>query len=210
MRETRRFTEAEDAFLEANLGRLTCTNIAKHLGRNPASIVSRATTLGLRQANRTVRSFTEQDDEFIQDNAGKISLQAIAKHLGRSAGSVWGRGQKLGVWFDRKRRTARPSITRQGYVRIPIETDLGREWRFEHIHVVEQRIGRRLQVGEQIHHINLDTRDNRSNNLHLCGSVSEHNRAHNSISQLVGKLLERGAIRFDVVTGEYQLCETSK
>lgn len=210
MRETRRFTEAEDAFIKASLGRLTVTAIAQHLGRNPASVVSRATTLGLRKANRTVRSFTEEDDRFIRDNAGKISLQAIADHLGRSTGSVWGRGTKIGAWFDRKRRTARPATTSKGYVRIPIETEHGREWMLEHIHVVEQRIGRKLRPGEQVHHIDLDTGNNRSENLHLCGSVSDHNRAHTSISRLVCELLERGAIRFDVATGEYELCETSK
>lgn len=210
MRETRRFTPEEDAFIKANIGRLTITGIAQHLGRNPASIVSRATTLGLRKASRTVRRFTEEDDQFVRDNAGRVSLQSIADHLGRSTGSVWGRGVKLGVWFDRKKRTARPALTRQGYVRIPVERDGGREWRLEHIDIVERRIGRRLQPGEQVHHINLNPADNRPDNLYLCGSGAAHNRAHASLSRLVSGLLERGAIRFDTTTGEYELCETSK
>lgn len=210
MRETRRFTPAEDEFIKANISRLTCTDIAKYLGRNPASIISRATTLGLREANRTIRKFTTEDDQFISDNAGKISLQEISERLGRSTGSVWGRGKKLGVWFDRKKRTSRPAYTNTGYVRIPVETDHGREWKLEHIHVIERRIGRRLRAGEQVHHINLDTKDNGDRNLHLCGSVADHNRAHASLSRLVSKLLERGAIRFNTTSGEYELCETSK
>lgn len=208
MREIRRFTETEDKFIKANIGRLTCTDIAKRLGRNPASIVSRATTLGLREANRTVHKFTEQDDGFIRDNAGTISLQEISEQLGRSTGSVWGRGQKLGVWFDKKIRNPEGrKLRKDGYVSIRLESG---EWRHEHIVVVEQLLGRRLRNGEAIHHINLKKSDNRPSNLHLCSNGIAHNGAHTSLNRLVGELLERGIIVFNVVTGEYELCATSK
>lgn len=208
MREIRRFTTEEDEFIKANLSRLTCTDIAKHLGRNPASIVSRATTLGLREANRTIRKFTAEDDQFIRDHAGKISLQEISKQLGRSTGSVWGRGQKLGVWFDKKIRNPEGRKLRQdGYVSIRTESG---EWRHEHILVVERVLGRRLRNGELVHHINLDKSDNRPSNLHLCSDGVAHSRAHTSLNRLVGELLERGIIAFNTASGEYELCETSK
>lgn len=208
MRTIRRFTDEEDAYIKANIGELGCTAVARHLGRNPASIVSRANTLGLRTPNRTVSRFTAQEDRFIRRNAGKISLQRIAEHLGRSPGSVWGRGIKLNVWFNRKQRTARPMVTSSGYVRIPVEDNGKRRWSLEHVHLVEQSIGRRLRPGEQIHHINLNTTDNRSANLYLCSSGAAHNRAHASLSRLVEQLLERGAIRFNADRGVYELCET--
>ena len=208
MRKTRRFTEPEDEFIKANIGRLTCTDIAKRLGRNPASIVSRATTLGLRKANRKVRRFTEEDDKFIRDNAGKISLQEISKRLGRSTGSVWGRGQRLGVWFNKKTRN--PSgrkLKQNGYVVVRLKSG---EWRAEHIVIIEKILGRRLRNGEAIHHINFNKSDNRPENLHLCSDGVVHNWAHTSLFKLVGELLERGIIAFNTSSGEYELCETSK
>ena len=208
MRETRRFTKAEDEFIKANLSRFTITDIAKRLGRNPASIVSRATTLGLRKANRTVRKFTEQDDGFVRDNAGKISLQEISKQLGRSTGSIWGRGQKLGVWFDKKIRNPEGrKLRKDGYVSIRLESG---EWRHEHILVVEGILGRRLQNGEGGHHINLEKSDNRLSNLYFFRDGTAHSRAHTSLNRLVKQLLERSVITFNTDTGEYELCETSK
>lgn len=212
VRETRRFTEQEDEYIKANLSRLGCTDIARHLGRNPASVVSRTTTLGLRTPNRTVRRFTPKEDEFIRRNAGKLSLQEISKRLMRSTGSVWGRGRnKLGVFFDRKKRTARPTLTSKGYVRIPVERGGGkRRWALEHVHVVEQSIGRRLRGAEQVHHINFNHTDNRLENLHLFADGVAHNNANTSVFRLVGELLERGTIYFNRTTGEYELCATSK
>jgi len=210
MRKVRRFTEREDEFIKANIGRLGCTDIARHLDRNPASVVSRATTLGLRKPNRTVRRFTAKEDGFIRSHAGKLSLQEISERLGRSTGSVYGRGRKLGVFFDRKKRTARPTLTSQGYVRIPIEEGGKRRWTLEHIYIAEQAIGRRLQGSEQIHHINFHRRDNQLENLHLFSDGVAHNNANASIFRLVNELLGRSTIRFNRDTGEYELCETSK
>src|SRR3990167_1338574 len=208
MREIRRFTETEDKFIKANIGRLTVTDIAKRLGRNPASIISRATTLGLRETNRTVRKFTQQDDWFIRQNAGKISLQEISKQLRRSTGSVWGRGQKLGVWFDKKIRNPEGrKLRKDGYVSIRLESG---EWRHEHILMVEGILGRRLREGEGAHHINLKKSDNRPSNLYLFHDGVAHSRAHTSLNRLVGELLERSVITFNIDTGEYELCETSK
>lgn len=210
MRETKRFTEAEDEFIKTNISRLGCSAVGRHLGRNPASVVSRATTLGLRKPNRTIRKFTKKEDGFIKRSAGRLSLGEISERLGRTTSSVYGRGLKLGVFFDRKKRTARAKFTSNGYLQIPVEEDGRRRWTLEHVHIVEQRIGRRLKAGEQVHHIDIQPRNNRDDNLHLFSSNAAHSRAHSSLSRLVKQLLECGVICFNAAKGEYELCETSK
>jgi len=48
---------------------------------------------------------------------------------------------------------------------------------FEHILVAEQKIGRYLQSGEQVHHIDFDKQNNEPENL-LIVSASEHQKYH--------------------------------
>lgn len=46
---------------------------------------------------------------------------------------------------------------------------------FEHRHIMELKIGRKLMKGEVVHHINGITSDNRIENLVLCKTAGEHN-----------------------------------
>lgn len=48
----------------------------------------------------------------------------------------------------------------------------------EHRHVMEQQIGRTLEVTECVHHVNHDRLDNRPENLQLMSSWAEHQIAH--------------------------------
>ncbi len=54
-----------------------------------------------------------------------------------------------------------------------------------------------------VHHINLDTLDNRLENLWLTTSQQEHNLIHNSLTGLVKPILELGFLVFE--KGKYQL-----
>ena len=56
-----------------------------------------------------------------------------------------------------------------GYVRIKIK-DRSDGWRSEHIHVIEQSIGRPLLPTETVHHKNGERDDNRLENLELMDS----------------------------------------
>lgn len=62
-----------------------------------------------------------------------------------------------------------------GYIRVKIE---GRGWLLEHRYIIEQEIGRMLQLDEIGHHINGVKDDNRIKNLMLFISHSAHRRFH--------------------------------
>lgn len=50
-------------------------------------------------------------------------------------------------------------------------------WRYEHVVIMEEYIGRRINKNEVVHHINGDKLDNRLENLQLM-TISEHMKLH--------------------------------
>lgn len=57
------------------------------------------------------------------------------------------------------------------------EIRIGGRYKMEHVHVMEQHLGRRLTRSEVVHHKNGDKTDNRLENLEVM-TVSEHMRHH--------------------------------
>lgn len=71
-------------------------------------------------------------------------------------------------------------ISKRGYVHVRDESSPN-GWRQEHIIKIEKKIGRKLNKGEVIHHINGDKADNRYSNLKLFKSAGEHlSKGHTS------------------------------
>ena len=64
----------------------------------------------------------------------------------------------------------KPHLTNWGYFRVWVN---GKRI-LQHVHVMEQYLGRKLENGERVHHINGIKTDNRIENLRLFTNQSEH------------------------------------
>jgi hypothetical protein len=56
-----------------------------------------------------------------------------------------------------------------------------------HRHVVEQKLGRKLKPGEEVHHINRDKSDNRRKNLWVFKTRRDHKQIHQLDKDRYGK-----------------------
>lgn len=97
-------------------------------------------------------------------------------HRGRFDMAKWNIGRKNGLWKGGR------TITQHGYVLIRVGKDHRladvRGYAYEHRLVAEKKIGRQLRDGEQVHHINGITTDNRPENLEVVESFVHHRIYH--------------------------------
>lgn len=89
-----------------------------------------------------------------------------------------------------------------GYIRVKITEGKGR-WKLQHVIVMEEMLGRPLNSGEIVHHINGDRKDNRPENLFLCQSPKHHNAVHRTQDDALRRCLELGIVVFK--GGRYEL-----
>lgn len=92
----------------------------------------------------------------------------------------------IGIW-----KPEHPRADMQGYV-------------YEHTLIMEQKLKREILKEEEIHHINLNKKDNGINNLCLC-SHKEHLKIHRSIEKIIPCLLNKKIIYFDKGKKEYKV-----
>lgn len=73
------------------------------------------------------------------------------------------------------------SVASNGYVLLKMPghhlADV-RGYIYEHRLIAEEKIGRRLRNGEQVHHVNGVKTDNRPDNIEVVASIAEHRARH--------------------------------
>lgn len=78
----------------------------------------------------------------------------------------------------RNKASSRPLMSKRRKGKcIQIKTENG--WIFEHRYIMEQHLGRKLDVSEAVHHINHNRSDNRFENLEIMGH-GEHTKMHHT------------------------------
>lgn len=85
---------------------------------------------------------------------------------------------------------------------IMVRDDITKKFEREHIKLIEKSIGRKLKIGEVVHHIDCDKTNNNLNNLCLMDKTT-HAIAHTSLNALVKDLIKEGIIFFDKPDGVY-------
>jgi len=70
-------------------------------------------------------------------------------------------------------------LNNAGYIEIKKDS----KWMLEHKKVAQEVLGRELEHTEIIHHINLDKKDNRPENLALFNNQQEHIKFHLKLRQ---------------------------
>ena len=69
--------------------------------------------------------------------------------------------------------------------------------------IAEQMLGRKLERGEHVHHIDCDHSNDVPENLHVM-SASEHIKAHTTLNALAKGLMADGIIAYDRETKSYR------
>lgn len=118
-------------------------------------------------------------------------------------GNPWNRGLKLAP-----RCVGNTYINNNGYVEVWVgkyTTDGAGGYQKEHRLLLELQLGRRLNKGEIVHHVDGDKTNNSLSNLLLCSGDFDHRKVHGQLERVAMSLVRDGAIKFDHDTKQYYI-----
>lgn len=139
---------------------------------------------------------TKRHNDAISEKMKAVwQREGYRERLSKSIKSGWGKGHRKKPIGEKARR-GDYIVIKVGHGRL--------EYKFEHIMVMEKHIGREIQKGEQVHHINCIPTDNRIENLCLCEGNSGHRRIHHSVDKLLDGLIKDGIIKFNHKNKTYE------
>jgi HNH endonuclease len=80
------------------------------------------------------------------------------------------------------------NITKNGYVRVRLSNN---KWMLEHRHIMEEKLGRPLLQGENVHHINGVKTDNNPDNLELWVTLQPKGQRISDLVDYAKEILRR-------------------
>lgn len=75
--------------------------------------------------------------------------------------------------------------------------------KYEHHVIAEQKLGRKLNESEVVHHIDLDKLNNRPENLFICKDNKQHRLFHGNLERIAGEAVRKNIIKFHPDHGYY-------
>ena len=199
MPQLKRFSQSDLDFIKKNYSTLSVEDIANRLSRTPKSVRAKIERLGLGlsflERNKPFE-WTDSRIEFLKNNYTNMSDTEIGKSLGTTRSIVCRKRLDLGLRIQK----LKPYISGE-YAYQYID---GKRVRL-HDYVMEQKIGRKLEKKERVHHIDGDKTNYDISNLYLCKNSSDHMYVHSSIESVAFELVKKGVIKFNPKTGKYYL-----
>lgn len=135
----------------------------------------------------------------------KMSSGIIAEKYGCARGTVCRHLRRLGITrpeegTNSRNRNFHKKQYRSGYPvtflpNHPRANHLG--YVFDHILVLEKKLGRTPTRQEPIHHVDFDRKNCSVSNLHLCASHKAHGTVHASLENIANQLFRKGIIGFE-------------
>jgi len=153
-----------------------------------------------------------EDCGIIRTVRRNTAILAKAEHPCRACSNKRNGVLKLGrpSWNAGKRfepkKLGSEYINRFGYVMVYMGR-YGRKDKYllKHRMVAEQMLGRPLNEGELVHHIDGNKTNNEPENLFVCRDMSHHREINNYLERIAFELYERGIITFNRETGHYKI-----
>ena len=203
---------SETPVKDALLSKMPYGEIAKKLGVSESYVQQCAKKWGIKR--RVLPPL--DDNKIIEMYVNQLcSVNKIVVELGYGRPRVEKRLRDLGLMRS-STETARARadrrfrengieypIDRNGYPmsKVPEGHKTGRQmhntFMFLHVLEMEKHLGRPIQKGETIHHIDFDKRNFQIDNLYLCKNQAEHAKIHNSLESVCGDFVKRGVTEFD-------------
>lgn len=151
----------------AVLFRISTSTVRRHLRANGCDTCSRGTLQHVKWA------------ELRTEYTAGATIPQLAREHSLAVSTVYRHLKDL-VRFPRSIYASSSYKTKEGYVLIQV----GDARRLQHIVVMEHIIGRKLDPGEEVHHIDGVKYNNARSNLCLFMTRSAHNKAHLSLRRV--------------------------
>jgi hypothetical protein len=195
-------------FIKNNVGKISVGEMCRILDLKEYQIryiTDKKLGIDLRKVGKCRPDWNDEEIAILSD-PNKTDYEKAKLIPTRTDSAVRMQRRRLG--FTSKPVEYNESSIYQGYKFIRQDKGyIGSQGRYarEHKLIIEKHIGRPLEKGEVIHHVNGRKLDNRIENLCLCDGQTEHINIHNQLMEVVAELMDRDIVYFDFADRKYKV-----